>query len=481
MRGKRLPGLTAVLCLLALSGVSSPAGAQNFEILDQQLDANRHGYTVIHVWGSHRQMGRALGEVFAADILDGMQEVRTELGDMYGTARTVIADTDWSARGITEEIAGVVEGIREVEPSADIDDADIMVLNTFGDWGYYGGCRSHQCWGSFVSGATRTLSTRRLDFGTPFQAVLHHVLVAFDPDDGSPRWVNLAWPGYVTVITGVNRYGTLVSLHDYGSSFQIVSGGLLRCVATRLVLCDVPPGLALDRHLAWAEGELASATFTTGTFINYYVPEGLGGVFTCTTAGSCNSARRPRSEYFGGEVLITTNSQTDGTSVPSGGEFMDDYYQQGKPKSLADHFQLMGTGGLHLLSLDYRGEQDMTMWFTGRGLSGRVEVEWSELFAGSPQPDGGNSDAGVADGSGPDGGADQPASDDGPDGGTTSDHAADSSESGADDGSASDRVADSDDDGGGCACATRSAYHPGHLLLLALALLTSRRRRKPRP
>jgi uncharacterized protein (TIGR03382 family) len=135
----------------------------------------------------------------------------------------------------------------------------------------------------------------------------------------------------------------------------------------------------------------------------------LGGVFTCPSGGPCGEPRVPQPEYFNGQVLITTNDQTDGKTVPGGGDFMDAYYRQGGVKDIQSHFDLMGHGGLHLLSVAYRGEQDMTLWFEGRSTSAvsghteRVEVEWSELFPDTPPQDGGvdsGSDGGL------DGGAD---------------------------------------------------------------------------
>jgi len=385
--------LSIFLCCLA-----DPVWGQNYEILEQSLDQDRHGYTVIRVWGSHYEMGFALGTAFAEDIVGGYTEVKEDLGALYEMARSAISDTVWVPDGIEDEIDGIVDGVISVLDSSDLDALDVKVLNTFGDWGYFGGCRSHSCWGDFVSGQTKTLSTRRLDFGTPFDMALHHVLCAFDPNDGSIRWVNMAWPGYVAVATGINAKGSLVSLHDYNSSFVTDEGAVSRCVATRYVLTgmnDQP----LEDDLSWAAGELSNMNIATGTFINYYAPEGQGGVFTCASGGPCGPARTPQSVYMGGEVLITTNSQTDGTDVPGGGDFMGDYYQAGAPKDLAGHFDLMGTSGLHLLSLEYRAEEDMTIWAHGRGRSDRIEVEWSDLFP-NVYPDGGQPDGGTVENGG---------------------------------------------------------------------------------
>jgi len=372
--------------------VDPSARAQNYQILTQELDANRHGVTVIRVWGTHRDMGYALGAAFAQDIVEGLRQVQSMVGANYSQLRLGMDMTSWPVPGIAEEITGMVEGVKSVRADATLDETDIKILNTFSDWGY--ACRSHSCWGRYVQAPVKTLSTRRLDFGTPFPAVLHHVLCAWDPSDGSVRFVNLAWPGYVAVITGVNEYGTLVSLHDYNSELALQNGVVPRSIATRLVLTGFS-NISLPQQLGWAERELSQISVATGTFINFYAPEGYAGVFTCPPGKPCGTARRPQPDYLFGEAIMTTNSQTDGHSVAGGGTFIDSYYQQGGPKDLQSHYDLMGHTGLHLLSVAYRGRGDMTIWFEGRadnGVTPKVAVEWSELFP-APAQDGG-ADAG---------------------------------------------------------------------------------------
>jgi hypothetical protein len=397
--GRRALGWLGLGAACALLGAAVPASAQNYEILDERLDDSRHGYTVVRVWGSHAEMGHAMGSAFAQDIVDGLDELETQFASSWATLRVGLATTEWRPPAIEDELDGIVAGVREVLPSVDLDKIDLKILNTFSDWSYVSGCRSHTCSGQFVAAPVQTLSTRRLDYSTPFPMALHHVLCAWDPDDGSPRWVNLSWPGYVTVITAVNAYGTISSLHDFGAGASTNTGLMPRSVAARHILTGMG-ALPLAEHRAWATAELASANVATSSFINYYLPGGQAGVFTCTTGGPCADLRTAQPDYFGGDVLITTNTQTEGHSVPSGGEFMDAYYAQGGVKDLAGHFGLMGTDGLHLMSVEIRGAEDMTIWAHGRGRSDRLELEWAALFANAGS--GGGSAAG---GSAPTGGA----------------------------------------------------------------------------
>lgn len=374
--------LLLLLCCWLLVPISS--FAQQGTILHQQLNAQGHGYTVIRVWGTHHQMGYAYGYLLAREILKGIDEIKAYIGQAnYLKLRLLIGASIWRPLEIEDELDGMVSGIKAAHIGANLDKTDLKIINTLSDWFY--ACRSHSAWGKFVMGATKTLSTRRLDFAIPIKTVYHHVLVARQPSDGSVRWVNLAWPGYVTVITGLNEYGTLASLHDYKSHCE-AGAYMPRSVAVRYALTLVG-GLPLNKHLDAVYNELRNFQMATSTFINYYVPEGMGGVITCMKAELCSKKRVPQVDYFGGEVLITTNSETDGRSTPEGGDFMDRYYRTSGVKTLADHYAVMGNSGLHLLSLEYRKFGDMTIWFNGQlptGNTPTVKLEFAQLFASSP-------------------------------------------------------------------------------------------------
>jgi MYXO-CTERM domain-containing protein len=441
--------------------VAVPAAAQNYAILDERLDGQRHGYTVMRVWGTPYEMGFALGASMADDIVAGVTEVKTGQGSNYSLLRAGMTLAVWTSPGVSDEIDGIVAGVLSVRPAAGIDATDVKVINTYGDWAY--ACRSHLAWGRYVTAPVKTLATRRLDFGTPFTMALHHVVVARDPSDGSPRWVNVAWPGFVTVATGVNVHGTLASLHDYNSSMTANAGVVSRGIASRHVLANVT-GDDLDAHLAWAQAQLGAMNVATSTFINFYAPEGHAGVFTCASGGPCGAPRRPQSDFFSGEVLLTANTQTDGHSAPSDDSFMHQYYEAGYPKDLASHFGLMGTSGLHVVSVAYRGKADMTIWVNGRGRTDRLELEWSALYAGSTATDGGVADAPV--------GTDA----------IVGDAPVQHDTAPAPDGARSDVNGETPPDDKGCGCAAEDGAGGGALLglLLALGAAVSRRGRRPR-
>jgi hypothetical protein len=238
-----------------------------------------------------------------------------------------------------------------------------------------------------VAPPIKTLATRRLDFTTVFPTMNHHVVCVRVPEDGSPAWLNLSWPGMPTVATGVNEYGTLASLHDYNCWTDFGIDRLPRMLACRLALTEViDPDPAT--HLASVFEYLQGFEVMTGSFVNMYVPEGHGGVMVC-------NPNRPDADFYylrgaheawhHGEALITTNAWTDGSYTPSDEDFgADAFYNDETPKTIEQHWNLLAPGwGLHQLTVAYRERSDMLVWADGRidgvGRTPRLEMEWSDL------------------------------------------------------------------------------------------------------
>jgi len=138
---------------------------------------------------------------------------------------------------------------------------------------------------------------------------------------------------------------------------------------------------ALQGYQAW-----------TGSFLNYYAPEGNAGVLSLSASEGFYNLRKPQPSYFGGEVIVTSNQYTNGMSTPSDFSQVNSYYNNPAPKTLANHWGLLDSvstqNGAQQISVEYRDHEDMTIWFRGR-LFGKattpiVKLEWSELFAVSP-------------------------------------------------------------------------------------------------
>jgi len=385
----------AAFAILACSFLlARSALAVNGEILRQKLDADGNGFIVVRVWGSPAEMGYAQGYLLSPQIESYVEQFKTYLGPLYPALEASVSSTLFPPAEVEEEIAGIVAGLKAVTPASPVDAGDLKVLNTVSDWGYTFGmaCRSHSCWGTFVASPVRTLSSRRLDFpDLPVEAIHHVLCVRIPSDRKQPRWVNLAFPGYVTAITAANEFGTLCSLHDYGTwgTPPSESNVITRSAAARFALArELPADPSL--HLEEVFSALQPYRPYVNSFVNYYVPDGRGGVFTCLTGAGFQKKRTPQSDYFNGEVLITTNSESDGHSTPPGGEEIAAYYGAGGPKSLEDHWESIRShgylDGFHQLSLAFRGKNDLTVRFEGRLKGGvyteTVEEEWSDLLRG---------------------------------------------------------------------------------------------------
>ena len=296
-------------------------------ILGQELNVSDQGYTVLRVWGSHYEMGYAHASLLADYIVDGVAQFKAVVGPNYSTLRDLVVVAVWQPPEIEDEIEGMVDSLSVTHPLDGIDDLDLKVMNTNGDWSW--ACRSHTCWGRYVQEPIKTLATRRLDIVTPVPMGNHHVLCAWDPQNGSPRWVTLGWSGYVSVVTGVNEFGTLVSLNDYNSNGADLSAGRMsRMVAARHAL-TFPVGDDLSTHREDAFAALQGYEIMTGGFVTYYTPEGHGGVMTADPyeAGpDFYDLRVPQAVWHHGEAMITTNAWTDGTTTPADEDFFADVY-----------------------------------------------------------------------------------------------------------------------------------------------------------
>jgi len=383
------------LYIFVFSGSDTPDAleVENGKILDYKIN-NGKGYIVMSLEGSHYEMGYAQAQLIGKFIVKGVNEIEALFGSYYSNLRDEIQYSMWSS-DMEEEFNGMVAALSSTYSSEGIDKIDLKIVNSMGDWFYsYGGefaCRSHSCWGRYVSYPVKTISTRRLDFPSPINSLNLHVLCARNPSDGSTKWVNLGWPGSVTSVTGVNEYGTVASVHDYPSMSNDLSDTLPRMVACRYAL-TYPTNSDISTHLNSVYNELQNYDFMTNTYLNYYVPEGYGGVMTFIASSYYTGdyeLRVPNAAWHNGEMIVTTNVNTDGTEAPYDEDFgADTYYADETPKIQESHWDLVADRELdtklHTFSVAYRDNEDMTIWADGQ-ISGdsrtqRLEYEWSELF-----------------------------------------------------------------------------------------------------
>jgi len=239
-----LIGVGPVIDNVQVFKIASPYQSINGEIVEQQLSYSDQGYTVIRLWGSYYEMGYAHAHLLGDYIVDGVNQTRAILqGGTYDDMRQFMdmqefMDQDEWPPTIEKELDGMVDSLASTHPEAGIDKLALKVFNALGDLAY--ACRSHICWDRYVAEPIKTLATRRMDLHSIIPLVNCHVLCAYDPNDGSPRWVNMTWPGLVTVVTGLNEYGTIVSSHDYQSHITDLTVGRTAPIPRVVAFSDTP-------------------------------------------------------------------------------------------------------------------------------------------------------------------------------------------------------------------------------------------------
>lgn len=385
-----------LLTLIALAGSWAPPSAAlddprlpvNGEILAQELYYEQ-GHTVLHVWGSHYEMGYAHGYLMAEWLQLAYEQFSVAFGYYWEMARTRVAGWTFLPIECEEEFAGMIAGLRVHFPETTMDVIDAKVASTIGDWLYAVACRSTCCWDELVDPPYTTLAMRKLqfmEFPPQITQQWHHVICAWEPDDGSPRWVNFGFGGYASAVTGVNEYGTLASLHDWNSNMgPDYPDALPRTMACRYVLT-----MELDpdplTHLATVFAALQPYHTATGGFINYYVPDGGAGVIKHSKSLGYYDTRIPQLAWMDGHVISTNNSDIDGTYGISP---WAPYYNSLDPplgvRATMDGLWETGyqSSDMHMMALGYGGGEEMTFWFEGRlqsGTTGRIELEWEDLF-----------------------------------------------------------------------------------------------------
>jgi hypothetical protein len=270
-----------------------------------------------------------------------------------------------------------------------MDVLDLKAVSTVGDWLYGVACRSTCCWDELVESPQTTLAMRKLqfmEFPPEITQQWHHVICAWEPDDGSPLWINFGFPSYISAVTGMNEYGTTASLHDWNSNIgPDYADALPRSMASRYVLTlDLGPDPMT--HLQTAFDAIAPYHAATGGFLNYYVPDGGAGVIKHSKSLGFYDFRVPQPEWIDGHVISTNNSDISGTYGISP---WAPYYESLDPQHgvRATMQGLWETGyqssDLHMVALGFRDWRNMTIWFEGRlqyDTTGRVELEWSDLF-----------------------------------------------------------------------------------------------------
>jgi hypothetical protein len=208
-----------VLAVLAPSQATRPA-------LKGSLSVEK-GIRVLRLHGTSQEMGYAHGFLLAAEILEGFESYivySPVVGGPKNYEARIAPKVRREMAFLPEheaELAGMLEGIRSAlgdrarVPALDraLELNDLKVLNSYGDW-YQFACSSFSAWGKLTPDG-ETITARNFDFFPTPILEKAQLLVAYAPSDRSrKRWVDVAFPGVLGVISGMNEDGVGLFVHD---------------------------------------------------------------------------------------------------------------------------------------------------------------------------------------------------------------------------------------------------------------------------
>ncbi|HPQ42181.1 MAG TPA: hypothetical protein PLV45_17555, partial [bacterium] len=252
-----------LLLILVVSSLFAVARAQ---VNGEQFTVD--GATVVHVWGSHTEMGHAHGYLLSEDIMRIVREY------MF----TVISPDDytnfllpvfrmWMAIpvGYQQELDGMLQGMQDAGTSIYVDELqrdltseDLAVMNSIVDFwvfidhnpGYDLACSSTCGWGDGTSGdpdtPRGTLHCRDMDWTDTATYLLgkSSLILAYEPSDaGEQSWISIAYPGYIGCLSGMNESGTgaTLDLGNYVETPGSTSGNVPICMQVRAAIEGIDP------------------------------------------------------------------------------------------------------------------------------------------------------------------------------------------------------------------------------------------------
>ena len=204
--------------ILALTVSPSPLFAVNGYM--EEVD----GQTVLHVWGSHYEMGYANGYLNGAGIMEMLEDYTvdyfmTPLWYMY--VRTVAQEILDCPERLEEEFDGIVDGMSDSgvdiyidSLGRDADALDIKILNTGPESNVPIACSSHSGWGDATADSPDLegglVICRDMDWSPDPYGILYRnaMITTFDsslPDE--QRWVSIAYSGTIGCLSGFNESG----------------------------------------------------------------------------------------------------------------------------------------------------------------------------------------------------------------------------------------------------------------------------------
>jgi isopenicillin-N N-acyltransferase-like protein len=215
------------------------------------------GVPVVHVRGTPREMGRALGN------LVGLQAVETFHSYMGIFAPDMRGDLKLAREMEPNLPEWFLEEMRGFSESSELTYDEMLVGQTFLDIHKVAACSTIAVHDKLTVDG-EILMGRNLDF--PSLSIAHeaNIVVVYEPNEG-PAYASVTWPGLLGALTGINTHGLALSMmlvyghqaneHLKGQPFPLVFRRLLQecasvrqadsllqtkpyCTATNLILGD---------------------------------------------------------------------------------------------------------------------------------------------------------------------------------------------------------------------------------------------------
>ncbi len=176
------------------------------------------GIRVLKLWGTNYQKGYAHGYLLADNIVHLMNNYMFWLFisnvENYNALISVLQNVADISQENLDELDGMMAGISasganlyipKLGRNLNINDLKMINLlaDTFEEY-----CSSFSAWGNYTSGGN-TISARNLDYGPPnFPASnLWLLIVNYPKDSSQKKWVSIAVPGMIGVLTGMSEDG----------------------------------------------------------------------------------------------------------------------------------------------------------------------------------------------------------------------------------------------------------------------------------
>jgi hypothetical protein len=278
-RRRLTPG---IFLLVALAAAPAASQAESRPRVKGTLGVEK-GVRVLRLHGTPHEMGYAHGALLASEIVEGLESYivySPVVGGPKNYEGRIVPKVRRQMVFLPEheaELAGMLEGIRATHPDKGrvpaldrpIELIDLKVANTYGDW-YQFACSSFSAWGSLTPDG-ETITARNFDFIPADILEKAQLLIAYGPSDPArKRWVNVAFPGVVGVISGMNEDGVGIFVHDVRrrAGAEHETGVNARLLALRSAIETTGP----DRAPEVALGKLRALQTSMGNNVHVTSP-----------------------------------------------------------------------------------------------------------------------------------------------------------------------------------------------------------------